>query len=232
MKKLIVILVLVVAFQGLKAQFSNEIPFSGGPRVGLNISSFTGDIDEPGIKAGAHIGGIGSFDLTENLALQPSILFSMKGGNKTFEMETPIDTLTIENQVGLNYVELPVNLTYSIEVGPGDLQIFAGGYFAYGLSGTNTRIQDGDENEYDIEFVSDATDADTSFAAFSPMDYGARGGLGYKMNDIQVQASFAYGLANLKPKQDGDAPDGTQNNAVFQLSVAYLFGSDETMRYY
>ncbi|MGM0613543.1 MAG: porin family protein [Bacteroidota bacterium] len=232
MKRLLVILTLLITFNGLNAQFRNSIDFSGGPRLGLNVSSITGDVESPGMKVGAHFGGLANINLTDNLALQPSLLFSMKGGKESYEMETPVDTLSVESDMSINYLEIPLNFVYSFEAGPGHMQVFAGGYFAYGISGKNTQTLNDNEDESDIEYVNDAIDADTGAVAVSPMDFGANAGLGYKMNDIQIQISYSLGFGNLNPKMDGEAPENKQSNAVIQFSAAYLFGGGRGMRYY
>lgn len=232
MKRVIIVVFMLIAFTGLNAQFSNSLDFSGGPRVGLNISSLTGDVENPEMQVGAHFGGLANINLSDNLAIQPSLLFSMKGGKTSQELETPVDTLTIENSFRINYFEFPLNFVYSFEAGPGNMEIFAGGYFAYGISGKSTTITNDDENESDIEFVNDAKDADTAAVAVNPMDYGANAGIGYKMNDIQVQISYSMGFGNINPDNDGEAPENNQKNSVIQLSVAYLFGGGRGMRYY
>lgn len=101
----------VLCFAGVNAQ---SIKF--GPKVGLNISNYTGDNVESNALMGFHLGGLLNFGLGNVFSIQPEVLFStqgakIKGGLEDYEFKT-------------NYVSIPVMLKartaggFYIELGP------------------------------------------------------------------------------------------------------------------
>jgi len=76
-----------------------------GVKAGVNLTSFTGD-DADGFESlvGFAFGGFISHSLSENIAIQPEVLFSMKGA------KTEIGDIDLK----YNYIEIPVLLKYTL----------------------------------------------------------------------------------------------------------------------
>ena len=235
-----------LAASALLLATSAQAQVSFGPRVGLNVTNLSYDLDgedEPSSKYqyGAQVGATLNAQFG-NLSVQPSLLFTMKG-DKTQSSEsesTVINGQTFsysyeaKQTIRLNYLELPVNLVYSTNGAEGGFQVFAGPYVALGLSGKvnsdskstitaggNTQTQS-DSDESDIEFVSKEGKDDKAY--LRSLDAGFNMGLGYKVGGIQAQLGYSLGLGNLVPKDiDDKDPEITVRNRGFQLSLSYFF---------
>ena len=192
-----------------------------------------------------------------NLALQPAITYSMKGAKVDDERTTTsttsgITTSTKSTQTGsfsLGYVDIPVNLVYTTG-GDNGFQVFVGPYVGLGLSGkydfkdsyTSTTSGGGisltstvnTDGKGDIEFNGSPTDAEAEKAfnekkvLFGGLDYGLNVGIGYLINNIQIQAGYGLGLSNIEPKytDQKDSERGTLKNNVISLTAAYHFGGN------
>jgi len=150
------------------------------------------------------------------------MMYSMKGA----KAESEILGVTWESQSTLNYLEIPINVVAGIGDEEGQFQIFAGPYVGIGLFGKVKAEIGSVSDESDIQFVGDYVDADSAKIAVAPFDYGLNFGMGFKMNNIQVQAGYGLGLGNLIPKTDGEAPDDKNTNSVIQVTIAFLIGGE------
>jgi hypothetical protein len=103
---------------------------------------------------GAHLGGLVNFSLSDNLSVEPQVLYSMKGAN--VEIENVVSG-TETYVYRLSYLEIPIWVRYQLESG---LNFQAGPHIGILLGA-----------EFDGE---DAKDGMNSF------DFGVGGGLGYQ----------------------------------------------------
>lgn len=213
MKKLLLsVLAVAVLFIGAQAQ----ITFA--PRVGLNMANIGGDeTDDYKMKIGMQIGLVTDIAFSDAISLQTGLLFSQKG--------TKIDDDAFSDpiKINVNYLEIPINAVYGLDLGGNTLQFLAGPYVGIGLSGKAKSDMDGFEDA-DIQFVNDYIDADADKSPMKRFDFGLNIGAGYKINNIQIQANYGLGFVNLIPDYDGEAPDDKNTNGVIQFSVAYFFG--------
>jgi hypothetical protein len=94
-------LFLVTALLVSISQFSfSQIGF--GPRLGLNLPVLVGVNTNAKFKPGLHIGGYAKLNLSEKLAFQPELLFSMKGYS--------FKNGSYSESQSLNYIDLPLLL--------------------------------------------------------------------------------------------------------------------------
>ncbi len=216
----------------LTAVMSLNAQVSFGPKAGLNLATISGDdVEDAGLKIGGQIGGMAHMAFSDNLGLQPALMLSMKG----YRYSESAGGITATTTLSLNYLEIPVNIVYGIDMGDNQFQIFAGPYFAYGLFGKYKMEMDGGDEledmgfdmsgETDVQFVGDAKDAGAALIPINAMDFGVNAGLGFKAGAIQIQAAYGLGFGNLNPKYDGETPESTTTNSVIQLSFAYLLGN-------
>ncbi len=219
----------LTAMMGVNAQ----IDLTYGPKAGLNMTTLTGDIENTGLKAGAQIGGMANLYVLNRLAIQPNLLFSMKG----YRYMDKVGGVKVIETLSLNYLELPVNIIYEFNMQKESekLQLFAGPYISYGLFGKYKINKKGNKlelddfgaypasGEADIEFVNDAKDTDvTKHLPINAIDYGINIGIGYTIGQYQIQAAYGLGLGNITPKFNGEFPKDKINNTTFQFSLGYF----------
>lgn len=198
-------LFIMFAVTGVQAQ----VKF--GPKAGVNLSTMTlkssGLSLDPKMLIGFHAGIISEIGLTENLKLQPGILFSSKGSKYELSLLEQAFELTMSPGV----IEVPVNVLYSFGAGTTKLNLFAGPYVAYGFTG---KIKSSGES-LDISYGSTIDDD------MKPLDFGLNIGAGVNINGLLITAQYGLGLANLSP----DSSDDTEiKNQVIGISIGYLFG--------
>ena len=202
----LLVLFMIFAFTGVQAQ----VKF--GPKVGMNLSTMTlkssGISLDPKMLVGFHAGVISEIGLAENLFLQPGVLFSSKGS----KYEITFLEQTFEFSMAPGVIEVPVNILYSFGTGSARLNLFAGPYVAYGITGKAKS----EGESLDISYGS--TDQDD----MKPFDFGLNFGAGVNINGLLISAQYGLGLANLAPDTSGDSE---MKNSVIAISVGYLFGT-------
>ena len=182
--------------------------FRIGATAGLNVSNFTGDVENNKFKAGFQAGVVGDYAITESFSIMPELLFSQRGSKEKEDGTTYSMTL--------NYLQLPINAAYKFDAGMGSkLFVFAGPYLGYGLSGKQSfkGKEDGVDvsASFDIEFGS----KEDQLKAF---DFGLNLGVGYEYQKMFIKLQYNHGLTNLSNYDEGSFKN--QNIAV---SVGYFF---------
>jgi hypothetical protein len=115
MKKLILLVVLVLAGTSLNAQ-----GFNWGATAGVNLSNIGGDDpQDPEIRTGLNIGVVGDLGISEDFSIQPEIRYSMRGW-KEGEIKLKID-----------YIDIPVAADYEVVDG---LSLQGGPLFGFVIS--------------------------------------------------------------------------------------------------
>lgn len=178
----------------------------------------------PGIYLSLGIG----IPLSKRFSIEPSLVYAKRGAKAR---ETSMFGWGKDFDARVSYVELPVSLQYSPEIGPGRLLIAAGPYLAYGTAGkwtTSAPVLIGDimiDNKGDVKFQSDASyGAYGTYVYGRPWDYGARVSLGYALFE-RYTLSFALqeGIANLQPRWADYQPEGSLRNRSIGLILGYRF---------
>jgi hypothetical protein len=202
--KLAMVIILLFALGNMQAQ----VKF--GPKAGLNLSRTTmksmGLSVDPKFRPGFHAGVIADVPLVGNLSLQPGLLFSTKGSN--------YDVDVFDFSMSPSFLEIPVNLAYSLGMDELKVVLFAGPYAAYGIAG---KMEFDGESE-DISFGSSGDDD------MKPLDFGLNFGVGLNISNFLISAQYGMGLANVGT--DEDEAEIEMKNSVIGISVAYLFGGD------
>lgn len=211
MKKVFLTLAVVALFV-----VSASAQISIGARAGLNLANVSGDVEDNSMLIGFQVGGVADIAFSDALSLQTGLLLSQKGA--TYDMGGDITA-----KASVFYLEIPIHAVYGLELGGNTLQFFAGPYVGVGLFG---KINPSEGDAVDFDFMSDIpADYEYEKMPMQRLDYGLNFGAGYKLNNIQIQAQYGLGLANLNPKFDGEAPEDKVSNGVIQLSVTYFFGN-------
>ena len=201
------LLIIVVAFTMTTKSFAQA---KYGVKAGLNLANISekssaGSGNEGKTsKIGFHFGGTAEFPASEAVSVQTGLLFSTKGYKIS---EGGSSTTT-----SVNYLEIPINTIYKIEIGSAKLCLSAGPYLAYAASGT--KKGEGYNDKLDI-----GSDDDDTYKA---LDYGLNIGAGVELNDkITIGLQYGIGLANISSYTGYGT---SAKNNVFGISVGYMFG--------
>jgi hypothetical protein len=175
-----------------------------GIKAGVSLSKaqweYAGEKVSTSNLIGFQAGIIGEFPISDALFVNSGLLFSQKG--------TTVTLLDIDIKMPINYLEIPINLSYKFDAGGVSLFVQAGPYFGVGLSG---KMKSGDAKEK-IEFGS-------GDAQLKRMDIGVNVGAGVEIDIIQLGINYGLGITGLS-----NDPEETLKNRTLSFSVAVLFG--------
>jgi hypothetical protein len=191
-----------------------------GIKAGINLANMSIDPKEeesPQIILGFHAGVVYEIELAEGFYFSPGLLFSQKGAQYSFqdyddEFEGEV---SIDLKTSINYLEVPLNLVYKIDMGGANLVFEAGPYLGYALDG---KI-DMDFEAMGISFnMSEDIEFGSEDDQMRRIDYGINAGIGLEFQNFKVGAQYGLGLGNLS--NDDDA---TIKHRVIGVSVGYFF---------
>jgi hypothetical protein len=204
MKKFALMLLLVASVIFAASPLSAE-GMMFGIKGGLNIANLAGDdVDNASWKAGMAGGAFMCYDVTEIFAVQPELLFTMKGAKS--DHDDGEDTWKI------NYIEIPLLLKVNLPTeGAIDPSLYVGPGIGFLLS---SKVSNGREVDQKDETAS--------------LDIGiiAGGGLAYRLETgaVGLELRYEVGMTSLAKNEDedtGDKPD--IKNSVISIMVGYAF---------
>ena len=181
-----------------------------GARAGLNLTNVWGDdTDDIKFKPGFQIGVVADYALSNELSIQPGLLFAQQGFQ--FKEDNDYDKYT------LNYLQIPINAQYKLDLGGMKAFVQAGPYLGFGIGGKNKWKYDGEKDDDKIKFGNGNDDN------FSPLDFGLGLGVGLQFSNIQVGVGYNLGLANITHKDYKD--NFKVRNMGLALTVTCFFGN-------
>lgn len=189
MKRVIVLLVCVTSFVAANAQ----VNFGG--KAGVNLATFSGDVEDVKMKIGYHVGALVQIPVSESFLIQPELVFSAQGA-KSEGTEDDV-------KANFNYLNIPIMAKYQSTSG-----FFAetGPQIGFLMS---AKMKAGD-TDVDVKEYYKSTDFNWAF------------GLGYQMaSGFGVNARYNLGLSSI---YDEDVDDEKVKNSVFQIGVFYVLG--------
>jgi len=206
-----VMLIGAVAFMLLLPNSSLAKGITGGLKIGMNSAKLHGDTmkeleeelgEELKSKWGLCAGGFIRFNISETFAIQPEVLYTMKGA----KFEETIDGETIKFEMNFSYLEIPVLLKLMIPT-PGGIKpsLFAGPTLAIKLSAKEKLVYAGETEEDDIEEMKDT-------------DFGLIIGAGVDFGKLTVDLRYVLGLTTISEEAEEEAKNG-----VISLIVGYSF---------
>ncbi len=150
------------------------------------------------------------------LRLMPELNYINKGYKLNTSVSFLGQSVAVDGTSSTNYIELPLNLAYTVAVGDNFLVLGAGPYGAYGINGKNkvTTTIGGvkDESEENVEFGS----GDEQVKRF---DYGVNFMAGYLVgNGLMIKLNYSLGLAELS-----NASQAKYKNSYLGLTLGYFF---------
>jgi len=199
MKKLTFVLLVAATMLAAAPLFAEGMMF--GIKGGINLANLTGDdVEDNSMKIGGVGGGFLCYRINEIFAIQPEILFSMKGA----DFEAPAgDTLGMDGSFSLNYIEIPLLLKVNLPT-EGKMKPFLYAGPAFGLLMT-AKVEDVDVKD-----------------DMKTMDIGilAGAGIGYQMEGgtLFFEARYEVGMTSVPDDDDVDA-----KNTAISFMVGYGF---------
>jgi len=241
-KKVFLILLVAVLTAGVA-----QAQFSVGARAGLFMENELMKVDgnrnvETKWTPGFQLGVVGEYEISEALAIQPGLLFAQT--RFSYKQWWDKDENSTYN-LNLNFLQIPINVTYKLDLGGANLLLQAGPYLSFGLGGSWKSV--GSEEDYYEEKVvkwdnsgkikfGEAPDnpekdvmyfSDLNYFDRKPLDLGIGLGLGLQAGPMQFGLTYNIGLANLRYKQDDepkDLPTIKYKANGLMFNATYFFG--------
>lgn len=213
MKKVFLFLI-VGAFLLSTESYAQDIGLNVGIKGGVQLSNlYVDEVGDDNAKIGFQGGLYFKNQITDFFALQPELLYSLKGSEIQYDNFSVPGIVTGGSgsyRFNLGYIELPVLAVVSF----GAFSVHAGPYVALL---TNANIKNVDDDG-DIEEI-DKLDRDD----FNTLDYGIAGGLGFDFEAGTIGLRYTYGLNEIG--KDGVAGEVTENskNSVISLYAGFHF---------
>ncbi|GET25015.1 porin family protein [Prolixibacter sp. NT017] len=209
MKKLILFAVVCLMLSATVARAQES---EVGVKGGLNLSSISVDYgNDKNLKAGFFAGVYNKIPLGNTFALQPELLYSVKGVkynyNNTFSNS--------ETKVNLNYIDLPVKMVFNLSK---NFDVQFGPYVSYLLNGdinTSTEV---------LNYYSQNSNKEIDRKDFNALDYGLSAGVGFDLESMLLGVNYNVGLNQVA--KDGTTPHNMMGNAknnVLQFYVGFKF---------
>ncbi len=198
---------------------------SFGIHAGGNLASATAKEDgalfplAPESKFGFLVGLVAEIPIASAVNFRPELNFIQKGYKISFSEDFGTGTFAFDGKETLNYLEVPLNVTYSLRAGTNTVFLGAGPSLGLGLSGKSklTSTQPGQPTtteEEDTSFGGDETKDD-----YKPLDLGLNINGGFQLtNGFFLKLAYTFGLSNLSHE-----PEASYKNKGFAFSVGYFF---------
>jgi hypothetical protein len=190
-------------------------------RFGINVSKFV--IDETDMDAfknrlGFHIGINTLLPINQKSGIDISVLYSQRGSNVDYSDD--VLGYSTEGFYSMNYLEIPINYNYNLNVAGHHINLLIGPTFGLGINGKAEidwifgTVRESYKN--DIKFKEpNSTDL---FIPMKRLDLGLNFGASYKVKNITAGLTYNIGLTN----HIYDAVDGEfLRQRVFQVFVNY-----------
>lgn len=201
---------------GIKAGANLSTLGLSGPSTDLAINSQS--------KTGYQIGATVDIGF-EHFSIQPGLFYITKGDKfvEQYSILSQNNQYTNTHVTGTtryNYLQLPVNFLYKLQVSP-MVKIYAGGgpYIAYGINGTTTGHSAGPS------FPGDYTNPVSFGSGYystqnKRIDYGINFVEGVEINKhYTIDLNYSLGIRNI----NSDISDIASRNRTLALSVGYRF---------
>lgn len=213
MKNLNKIIVAILSIGLVQFSFSqasdNSSKLKVGVKGGINFSNlYTDQVEDNNVLTGFNAGVFAKFPITETLAIQPELLYTVKGAELKYNNSFVNGTSTFR----LNYIELPILFVINLT---NNFNILAGPYLAYLVDGKATNDAQG--TLFDIENNLKNED-------YNKFDTGLSVGLGYDADQIGFGVRYNYGFQNVGKERNFlgtnyTFPEG--KNSVINLYITY-----------
>ncbi len=175
-----------------------------GLKAGVSLTNFTGrGVGNNDYKVGFNGGVFGNFAVSDALAIQPELLYSMKGAKYSIT----------GNKQNLHYIDVPV----LAHIDANGLFFELGPQVGFLVAADGPVILGSTTTGYSIGI-------DDNKTRFNTLDFGYAAGLGYQVTDGPgIGLRYNGGFSNIS--KDNTSSNYALRNGAFQLYLTYLFGS-------
>lgn len=152
--------------------------------------------------------------------IQPGLQFIAKGTKGPMMYTTNSETHTINRELKMNYLEVPISFVFKPLLGNGHMILGFGPYISYALNGKATFTGETVPADVDIQFMKSAPINDpNNLIYFKRMDMGANFFVGYQLaNGINILLNSQLGLANIN---SNTSTKMSNKNTGFGLALGY-----------
>jgi hypothetical protein len=206
MKKLFLVLAVTSLFIG--SSFA-QVKISGGVLGGLNLANASIDPSLTGVSldnlTAFGVGGVLTFEFAGGFGIQAEPMYIQNG--------VKLSALGAEEKVKVNYIDVPVILTYTFATGQGQVEpyLMAGPVLGIRLS---AKVTDG--TEVDIKDQTKSTNIAGTFGAGVKIPVG--------VNKIFVEGRYTIGFSNILDIPGSTSSIKTKGLAFF-AGITFPFGS-------
>lgn len=220
-----------------------QLGVDGGVNLSNLANKWEGEVVSGENKVGFNAGVFANIVLGDIVSVQPSLRYSMKGSKVSYAYSNSDLSYSRESNLSLHYIELPVNLVFSVSGNSRPSGVFVGiGPYAAVLVDAKEKYSEELKPSVggDVRIVRDRS-ADLKIGSHDGieylrrMDYGGQAFVAYKWNNVMLKLGGQMGFAqlrynNVKPVNSGLRGGETfqRNNYVFFLNVGFLFGGSHT----
>ncbi|HEY5132377.1 MAG TPA: porin family protein [Candidatus Krumholzibacteriaceae bacterium] len=203
MRKLVLVLMIAaISIFAVSPLFAKGMMF--GVKGGLNLANLTGsDVNNASIKTGIDVGAFLTYDISDIFAVEPELLFSMKGAKS--------DSASVTGSWKINYIEIPILLKAKL---PTDGKIKPCIYVGPGI-GFLLSSKISDDIEIDMKDFTKSTDITLIAGA----------GVSYMMEKgaLSFEARYEVGLSTIAKTPIGTAPDYKTSDIAILVGYGFAF---------
>jgi hypothetical protein len=218
MKPLKWLLVLMVICTMIVSSQAQNLSITGGLNLSNQMIKYDGQTlsDDFKMLPGFHAGAFTSIPLSGTLTFDPGLLITTEGFRYNFNLSFLGENFRVKSKVNLIYLDVPLNLKNTFDLGGANLYIQAGPYAGIGLSGKiKTEMTYNGETEKETVDVEWGNSSDDQYRR---LDFGLGAGAGIGLGNMSFGVSYNLGLANTASSNEGG---GTIKNRVLGISLAY-----------
>ncbi|MBK9336246.1 MAG: PorT family protein [Lewinellaceae bacterium] len=199
-----------------------------GPRADINLATWSLDDEaqseigngDPQTRLSLLFGAVAEIRINDNFAIQPEVNFIQKGVRfEESERDPILGDISVELDVLLNQIEIPIMLKGGVSFGAGRFDVLAGPSFSYSLNGrlknTTTYAGETESESEDIDFEEDEiarTELGLQFGAAFSFNLGSTA-------KLFVDGRYLMGLTNLNTTEEAFEV----KNRGIALSAGVLF---------
>lgn len=219
MKNLSALLIAMSMITLSTKSFSQRMTVKGG----LNMSTVGYNYFDEGeeslkMNPGINLGVTVEFKIAKPLAIETGLIFSTKGFKMVQDYSDMGETYKMTGKFNLYYIDVPLNLKGSFNIGKVKVYGTAGPYLGVGLLGSSKY-----EETYNGETDSEKDIFDFEDLGIKRLDYGLNAGLGFEIKAMQIGVNYGYGLQNLIEGENSNS-EFKLTNKVLSFTVGYKFG--------
>lgn len=227
MKKIILIAAIAITSINSYAQVSFGVQLGANLGMGHYKDNYYYGYATPAVandpKVGFMLGALAEVDFGK-LAFRPELNFIQKGSKSGYDAYYGYTSSA--SKITLNYVEIPLNVVYNLNVGSVGKAFFGvGPAIGIGISGKEKNGAD----KYDVKFDGKksaelpANDNDTHLKR---MDIGANILAGFQLSmGVFAKVGYTHGFSNIDPNKDDPNYLTEYHNRGVSFCVGYMLGS-------